>query len=242
MAQEVFNLKQAAEHVHLDVNELRHAAQRGEIAANEHAGDWFFRHRDLDEWAQRNLLSAGAKEQDRQHQSMQALRRRAKSAELRLAELIRLEGVELELPSKARAGAIRDMSGLAARTGLVYDADGLFNELKEREDIASTAVGQGAAFLHPRFHDPYLFEETFLAYGRSARGVFFGAPDDAATRHFFLICATDHEVHLHILARLAVLAHSETFLAALDAAETPEAVVAAVAAAESALLGQPGRA
>ena len=31
MSHEVFNLKQAAEHVHLDANELRHVAQRGEI-------------------------------------------------------------------------------------------------------------------------------------------------------------------------------------------------------------------
>ena len=31
MSHEVFNLKQAAEHVHLDANELRHFAQRGEM-------------------------------------------------------------------------------------------------------------------------------------------------------------------------------------------------------------------
>ena len=39
MSHEVFNLKQAAEHVHLDANELRHVAQRGEIEATERGGD-----------------------------------------------------------------------------------------------------------------------------------------------------------------------------------------------------------
>ena len=228
----VFNLRQAAEHVHLGVNELRHAAQRGEIAADEHAGDLFFRHRDLDEWAQRQLLAATAKEQDRQHRVILDENRQAKREDWRIWRLFPAEGVELELPSKAKGGAIRDMSDLAAKTGKVYDVEGLFAELKEREDIASTAVGGGAAFLHPRFHDPYFFEETFIAYGRSSRGVFFGAPDGEATRHFFLICSTDHEMHLHILARLAVMTRVTGFPSALDAADSPEAVIAAIRTAE----------
>ena len=229
---EVLNLRQAAEHVHLDVNELRHAAQRGEIAADEHAGDWFFRHRDLDEWAQRQLLAADAKEQDRQHRVMLDEHRRKNREDWRIWELFRTDGIELDLPSKGKGGAIRDMSDLAAKTGKVYDVEGLFAELKEREDIASTAVGEGAAFLHPRFHDPYLFEETFIAYGRSARGVFFGAPEGEATRHFFLICSTDHEMHLHILARLAVMTHATGFLSALDESDTPEAAISAIRTAE----------
>lgn len=232
MSQETLNLKQAAEHVHLDANELRHAAQRGEIAADERGGEWYFRHRDLDEWAQRNFLAAGEKEQDRQHAVILEENRRARRDDWRIAPLFRPEGIDLALASRARAGAVRDMSDLAAKTGLVYDTDGLFAELKEREDIASTAVGGGAAFLHPRFHDPYLFEETFIAYGRATRDVWFGAPDGGATRHFFLICATDHELHLHILARLAVMAHDAGFLARLDECADAESVTAAIAAAE----------
>ena len=225
----------------MDANDLRHAAQRGEIAADERGGEWYFRHRDLDEWAQRNFLAADAKEQDRQHRVILDENRRAKRTDWRIWELFRPEGVELGLPSKAKGGAIRDMSDLAAKTGYVYDVDGLFAELKEREEIASTAVGEGAAFLHPRFHDPYFFEESFVAYGRSARGVFFGAPTGEATRHFFLICSTDHEMHLHILARLAVMTHATDFLAALDAAETPEDAIAAIRTAEEKLVKDAGK-
>ena len=106
----------------------------------------------------------------------------------------------------------------------------------EREEIASTAVGNGAAFLHPRFHDPYLFEETFIAYGRSARPIFFGAPDGAATRHFFLICSTDHQLHLSILARLAVMTHATEFLELLGEAESIEQARTIIRAAEEGLL------
>lgn len=236
MSREMLNLQRAAEHVHLDANELRHVAQRGEIESSAHGGDLWFEHRALDEWAQRNLLAAGRKEQLRQHQVILEEHRRGNNPDWRVWRLFSPDGILLGVPGKAKAGMLRDMTELAERTGLVYDPDALYKELVAREDIASTAVGEGAAFLHPRFHDPYLFEDTFIAYGRSERPVFFGAPDGQATRHFFLICSTDHELHLHILARLAVMTHSTGFLEVLDTLERADQVVAAVKAAEEELL------
>ena len=147
MSRTILNLQQAAEHIHMQPNELRHVAQRGEIEASERGGEWWFEHRALDEWAQRNLLSSGRKEQLRQHAVIVDEDRRARRGDWRVSSLFRLEGIDLAVPGKAKAGIVRDMSDLAARTGLVYDAEGLFKELMEREEIASTAVGEGAAFL-----------------------------------------------------------------------------------------------
>lgn len=232
MTGRMLNLRQAAEHVHVDVNELRHFAQRGEIEAVERGSDWLFDHRVLDEWAQRNLLSAGERELKRQHRSMMEECRRERRADWGVARLLRPDAVDLALTAKAKGGILRDMTDLAARSGLVYDSDQLFKELVAREEVASTAVGEGVALLHPRFHDPYLFEETFIAYGRSERTVFFGAPDGEGTRHFFLICSTDHETHLHALARLAMLAHGSGMLERLDAVEDVDSLLAVIAECE----------
>lgn len=228
MSHEVFNLKQAAEHVHLDQNELRHVAQRGEIEATERGGDWYFEHRALDEWAQRNLLAANARDLAAQHRSMSEERRRLDKADWGVASLFSVETIDLSVQAKAKAGILRDMTDLAEKGGKVYDVEGLFKELAAREAAASTAIGEGVALLHPRFHDPYMFEESFVAYGRSDRPVFFGAPDGEGTRHFFLICSTDHRAHLHILARLAVLAHGTDLVARLEAAEDAEGALAAI--------------
>ena len=236
MSRQMLNLKQAAEHVHMDANELRHVAQRGEIAADEHGGDLWFEHRALDEWAQRHFLAAGEREQLRQHKVILEENRKSDNADWKVADLFRLSGITLAVPGKTKSGVVRDMAELADKTGLVYDFDGLFKELLAREEVASTAIGEGAAFLHPRFHDPYMFEESFIAYGRAARPVYFGAPDGEPTRHFFLICSTDHEQHLHILARLAVLAHATEFLKILDEATSAEQVVPIIRAAEEGLL------
>ena len=234
MSREVLTLKQAAEHVHLDENELRHCAQRGEIEATKRGDDWFFEHRALDEWAQRQLLAANEKALNEQHRVMMDENRRADRGGWGVADLFSVETIDLAVQAKAKAGILRDMTDLADRGGKVYDPDGLFRELVAREEAASTAIGEGVALLHPRFHDPYLFEESFIAYGRSERPIFFGASDGEGTRHFFLICSTNHEEHLHILARLAILAHGTDLIERLDAADSPDAVLAAFRAAEEA--------
>ena len=172
----------------------------------------------------------------RQHKVILEENRRANMADWRVWSLFRADGILLGVAGKAKAGILRDMTDLADATGLVYDPDALFKELVAREAIASTAVGEGAAFLHPRFHDPYMFEETFIAYGRSERPVFFGAADGQGTRHFFLVCSTDHEMHLHILSRLAVMAHATEFLARLDEAASAEEVIAAIREAEEGIV------
>lgn len=236
MGREAFNLKAAAEHVHVDMNTLKHAAQRGEIeGASEHGGDWWFEHRGLDEWAQRSLLAASKRELRERYSTMMTGLQREKRTDWRIAPLFRLDALELAASAKTRGGMIRDVTDLAIASGLVYDDEGLYKELVAREEAAPTAVGCGAAFLHPRYHDPYFFEDTFIAYARARRPVYFGAPDGEPTRHFFLICCTDHELHLRILSRLAVLAHGTDLIERLDAAEDPAQAIEAIALCEEEL-------
>lgn len=234
MSHEFLNLEKAAEHVQIAANELKHVAQRGEIDATVRGGEWFFEHSALDEWAQRHLLASSKKALVERHRALMDKRRRERRDRLGVGAFFREDAIDLSIAAKAKAGIVRDMADLAEATGLVYDPEGLFKALMSREEAASTAVGAGAAFLHPRFHDPYLFEESFVAYGRSERPIFFGAPDGAGTRHFFLICSTDHEQHLHMLARLAVLAHGTDLLERLETAEDTAAVIAAVSECEGA--------
>ncbi len=215
MAHEMLNLIQAAEHIHIEVNELKHCAQRGEIAAVKHGDSYLFCHRDLDEWAQRNLLDIGERD----------LKRRYEKVSCPITKLFNLNAIDLEVGAKAKAGILRDMADLAVKSGLVYDNEGLYQELVQREEAASTAIGNGFALLHPRFHDPYMFEESFIAYGRATHPVFFGATNGEATRHFFLIASTNHETHLNILARLAMMIHASDLAEQLDEAADAEAVL-----------------
>ena len=220
----MLSLEEAAEHVKIDKNELKHCAQRGEIPAQMRGDDWYFSHRDLDEWAQRYILAM----------KPAALKKREGTAksEWRLASFFLPSAIKIDSRAKGKAGMIRDAAETAIASTLVYDTEGFYKELAAREEAAPTVVGNGAAFLHPRYHDPYFFEGSFIAYVRNLRGVYFGAPEGATTHHFFVICSTDHEEHLKLLARLAVLAHGTAMLDLLGQAETNEEVPAIIAKCE----------
>ena len=51
MSHEMMDLRQAARHLHIDENELRHFAQREEVPSVKRGETFFFEHRLLDEWA-----------------------------------------------------------------------------------------------------------------------------------------------------------------------------------------------
>ena len=230
------DLKSAAARLHMDELELKHFAQREEVPAQKRGDDFFFERRLLDEWAQRRMIGLHPKQLTGEH--THAMDERAKSTgEIRISDLLSVEAIAPSISAKNKGGVLRDMTDLAESTGKVYDKDALFRGLTEREEAASTAVGGGAAFLHVKFHDEYLVSESFLALGRTARPVFFGAPDDEGTDIFFLINCTDRALHLHVLARLCLLAHGTTLLADLRAAPDATAMLEVLKSAEASLLG-----
>lgn len=216
----------------MSLNDLRHFAQRGEVASVKRGDMYFFEHRELDEWAQRRLMVLNEKTLTAEHKVAMIERRRNDGHDFHVADLLRPETIAPTLTAKGRAGVLRDMTDFADSTGLLYDPETLFAELSAREEVASTAAGGGVAFLHPRYHDPYLFQETFLALGRTVRPVFFGSQDGEGTDLFFMICCTDHTLHLHILARLCLLAHGTPLLQELREAPDAETMHAALKKAE----------
>ena len=221
----------------MSLNDLRHFAQRGQVASVKRGDMYFFEHRELDEWAQRRLMVLNEKTLTAEHKVAMIERRRNDGHDFHVADLLRPETIAPTLTAKGRAGVLRDMTDFADSTGLLYDPETLFAELSAREEVASTAAGGGVAFLHPRYHDPYLFQETCLALGRTVRPVFFGSQDGEGTDLFFMICCTDHTLHLHILARLCLLAHGTPLLQELREAPDAETMHAALKKAEDEFLG-----
>ena len=232
MGSHFMDLRAAAAHLHMDALELKHFAQRGEVPAKPRGDDYLFEHRLLDEWAQRRLVGLAPKQLSGEHTLDTVERRRARGTDCHVAEMFPEGGISLLLTARNRGGVIRDMTDLADATGLLYDPATLFAELTAREEAASTAVGGGTAFLHPKYNDPFLFQEPFIVFARAERPIFFGSLDGEGTDLFFLICCPDHALHLHVLARLCILAHGSSLLEDLRAAEEESAVRAAIKAAE----------
>src|SRR5579864_8009398 len=65
----------------------------------------------------------------------------------------------------------------------------LLRALHEREQLYSTAIGDGIALPHSRNALVGLVDRSLVVFGRHATGIAYGAPDSLPARLFFLVVA-----------------------------------------------------
>ena len=232
MPQRTFNLKEVAAYLHLTSGDVEKLVKQGEIPHEKQRERIVFRRSEVDSWASQRILKLPEKRLRDYH-----VRSSASLSEISLngalmPQLVTAERIAPALPSRTRASIIRDMAQLAAKTDLVSDSVELLRLIEERERLCSTALPEGFALIHPRHHDPYLFAESFLVFGRTIQPIHFGAQDGTPTDLFFLVCCQDDRIHLHTLARLCTMCMETGLLAALRQAETVDDVLSALCAAE----------
>ena len=139
------------------------------------------------------------------------------------------------MTGKSRPSVLKELAELAVSSGYVYDPNDLYVELLEREEIASTAIEQGAAIPHPhhRFDIP-IFEESFICVAKTNTPVFFGnSPDGLKTDIFFLVCCLDSDLHLKLLQRICILCSETSLVQDLRDATSPSEMMKIITAIDS---------
>jgi nitrogen PTS system EIIA component len=94
---------------------------------------------------------------------------------------------------------------------LIKNPIGYLNKLEDRENMISTAIGEGIAIPHirnPRENDQ---SEPRIVVGISQEGVDFQAIDNQPVHLFFLVHTSSETVHLRILSRLTTLLKKDGF-------------------------------
>lgn len=209
------------------------------IPFEKRGGRILFRKAHIDEWASQRILKLSGKRLEDYHQKSSRHPRKPMQHEALLPDLIGPNGIDPAMAAKTKSSIVRDMAALADRTGLVLDLPELVASLLAREELCSTAMPGGVAFLHPRQVQPDLFHASFLALGRTIQPIHFGSPDGLPTHLFFLLCCQDDRLHLHTLARLCMMMQKTDLLADLFAAADVPALHERLLAAEQAVIGQP---
>lgn len=236
MPHSLLNAEEAANYLHVDSGTVRALAAHGEIPCERRGDEWFFRQGDLKMWSSRRILGLQGKNLlDYYNKGVVHPHDLSEHAAL-LTELTGAIPFAPRLVARSRATVIREMVALAEQTGLLYDPADLRDELRAREDLCSTGIEGGVAILHPRFHDPYMVEDSFVCIGRSVQPIPFGAPDGGKTDLFFLACCQDDRIHLHTLARICLLCHATDLTERLRHADTGEDMHLALHECEMSLL------
>jgi excisionase family DNA binding protein len=238
MPYRTLNLSEVAEYLHLAVADIERLVKDAAIPFERRGDRTVFRRRDVDAWASQRILGLQDRRLAEYHRQSTRGTRAVFPSEAIMPDMLRPDFIDPAMTAKTRASVVRHLVTLAARTGRVPDPRELLGSLEARETLCSTAVPGGLALLHPRHHQPYMFESSFLVLGRTVQDIPFGAPDGQHTTLFFLICCQDDRIHLHTLARLCLMAQKTRLLARLREAADAASLYDAIVTSEREVLGR----
>ncbi|MFD3910631.1 fructose-specific PTS transporter subunit EIIC [Streptomyces sp. NPDC058603] len=133
-----------------------------------------------------------------------------------MSDMITADLVDLDLAAETKEAAARSLAERMVTLGRVTDLDGFLADVAAREAQMPTGLDGGIGIPHCR--SAHVSEPT-LAFGRSARGIDFGAPDGPADLIFLIAApAGADDAHLTILSALARRLMNEDFTTALRTA------------------------
>jgi mannitol/fructose-specific phosphotransferase system IIA component (Ntr-type) len=199
------------------VDAVDRLVRQQEIPHQHRGSQVVFARTEIDAWASQRILGGALGVWKDFHRNASQRHERISKNHAILPDLVSTVFIEPCLQAKTRAAVLRGMTEVADRSGCVYDVGALLESLREREDLCSTAMEGGFALLHPRHHLEAMFAQSFIALGRTANPVPFGAPDGRTTDLFFLICCDHDKLHLHTLARLSQICRQTAILDELRA-------------------------
>jgi PTS system nitrogen regulatory IIA component len=217
-----FDLAGLARYLHLTPPQVAKLADRGQLPGRKVAGQWRFAKDDIHHWLERRIGLSDEEGLVAVEGVLERANQDAEQPEILIAELLPPEAIAIPLGARTRTSVIDSMVELAAQTGWLWDPQAMAEAVRSREEMHTTALENGVALLHPRRPLPKILLQAFLALGRTASGIPFGA-GAPLTDLFFLICSTDERGHLRVLARLSRILAAPGVVDALRAAPDAEA-------------------
>lgn len=123
---------------------------------------------------------------------------------MRVTDFLETEVVIPDIRATDKTGALQELVQRLAEHYQVGDAERLLEVIQAREQVCSTAVGEGVAIPHGKVRGA---KRVVGAFARSLKGIDFDAQDGQPTHLFFLLVAPEDSTseHLNALARVSRL-------------------------------------
>src|SRR5262249_24048564 len=122
-----------------------------------------------------------------------------------ISRLLSAATTAVPLKAGTRASVLQELVRLAEQSWQGDDPEAILHAIRQREEIAPTALPAGVATPPPHRPLPDALGESLIAYGRTVNGIPFGTGHASLTDIFFLVLCQDDQTHLQVLARLSRL-------------------------------------
>ncbi len=192
MTEHLLNVRELAVYMQVAERTVLRMAAAGTLPAVKIGAEWRFKRETVDAWLAERMG----------HEDLE-LHEIPEGTGLPLGEILEERSIVNELGAKDAVSAIESLAARASSNGWITDKAWLVTAVVAREQLASTAMEGGIAFLHTRERNATKISRPFIVFGRSHAGIDFGAPDNKPTYLFFLLGLKHDRLHLPILGRLA---------------------------------------
>ncbi len=191
----IMTTRELAEYIKLNEKTVIKMAQNGRIPGVKVGNQWRFHLASIDNYLQGQIVKSPNEDLDLVIQTENDI--------IPLSRLINIDLIDLKLDVKSSDEALLSLVKIAKDNNITEDDNLLLAELKDREKMMSTGIGNSIAIPHPRNPSEKLFNKPNIILARTIKPIDFNAPDGKPVSIFFMICAPNEFVHLRILAKIA---------------------------------------
>jgi nitrogen PTS system EIIA component len=229
MPYSMLNMNEAADYLHLSLNELEKLVSKRSIPFDNLRGQIVFRKIELRDWSNQGMLDSCKKTITAAHKRIDShLFDTPDDNQAFLSQCVFPGCMIPDLAGRTRKKTLQALAKGAFDTGYATDEEEILRLLEEREELCPTGIPGGIAIPHTRIHSPYLYLENMIIIGKSDRGIPFGSSDHKMSDIFVMPCTVDDRHHLYMLSRIALLFQATNFAQLLreahDAEEMQEAL------------------
>jgi excisionase family DNA binding protein len=230
---DIITLQEVADYLKIVPKTVTRMIGRNEIPCMKVAGQWRFKRSVIDMWLNTKMNFS------EEHHFAQLMD--VPGTALQLSRLLKSPYMLLNLQSSSVEETLWELTAPLQEQGLVSDRKDLVQQLLSREEMVTTAFGQGTAFPHLREVKEVPPSFPPIVMGISKKGIKFGNLNGEPTHIFFLLLAPNETTHLRILSRLARFSQKEGMKETLLAAATPSEVSRLLLEDDYESMAQPAR-
>jgi fructose-specific phosphotransferase system IIA component len=131
--------------------------------------------------------------------------------------------IAIDVEAGNREEVIQKAVQMLERAGKITQGDSIYHDIMAREQLASTAIGEGIAVPHALSD---AMQATVMAVIRLKKTIDYDAPDGKPVDLFFIMAGpkNDTAYHLKLLSKLARLLHDPHFREQARMAASPDSL------------------
>src|SRR5262245_20987662 len=138
MAQDDFDIDRLAAYLHMMPAAVQKLAERGKLPGRRIGGEWRFSAAEIHHWLEERIGLSDEEGLVHMEGALDKASDVPDVEQISIANLLRLEAIEIPLEARTRGSVVGRMTELAARTHLLWDPVKMAEAVRAREEMHST--------------------------------------------------------------------------------------------------------